>query len=51
MGETWERRKNAYRILVGKVSVRSARSKSEDNIQMDLRNRMEWYRLDSSDSG
>jgi hypothetical protein len=41
---------NAYRILVGKPEGKRplgrTRRRWEDNIKMDLRDRMEWYGLD-----
>jgi hypothetical protein len=46
MGE----KRNAYRILVGKPEGKSPLGRPRrswvNNIKMDIRDRMEWYRLD-----
>jgi hypothetical protein len=41
-------KRNAYRVLVGKPEGSQPRCRWEDNIKMDLRERMGWYGLDSS---
>jgi hypothetical protein len=47
--------RNAYRILVGKPEGKRPLGRPrrvwEDNIKMDLRERMGWYGLDWSGSG
>jgi hypothetical protein len=52
---TNRKRRNACRILVGKSEGRRplgrARRRWEDNIKMDLRDRMGWYGVGSPGSG
>jgi hypothetical protein len=48
-------KRNGYRVLVGKQegkrSLGRRKRRWEDNIKMDLRDRIRWYGLDSSGSG
>jgi hypothetical protein len=54
MQHEWRKRK-AYRILVGKPEGKRPlgrpRRRWQNNIKADLRDKMGWYRLDSSSSG
>jgi hypothetical protein len=49
------RKRNAYKVLMGKpegkAPLERPRRRLEDNMKMDLINRMEWYGLGSSGSG
>jgi hypothetical protein len=48
-------KRNVYRILVGKQEEKRPlgrpRHRWVENIKINLRDRMEWYRLDRSGSG